>query len=138
MFSPRAERDAISFARVTIAGSIPLIAAQLNRKSVALRKSSYKHGAKWDVHGTKTLVTTTRTEAIQPVSITSVLQTPKRVSLCILVKIRDLVLEFLRLFANLDFHMAKVKPRSQSKEIVLENLVEMSSCDDLGGAGEIQ
>ena len=34
MFSPCAERDAISFARDTIAGSIPLIAAQLCRASI--------------------------------------------------------------------------------------------------------
>lgn len=56
----------------------------------------------------------------------------------ILIKIRDLVLDFLGFFADLDFHVAKLELRAQSEEVVLENLMKMSCCNDFSGALEAQ
>lgn len=56
----------------------------------------------------------------------------------ILIKIRDLVLDFLGFFADLNFHMAKLESRPQREEVVLENLMEMSCCNDLSGAVKAQ
>lgn len=138
MFSPRAERDAISFARDTIAGSIPLIAAQLYRKLINFKRKECGYDKKQDVHGTKALVTSPRTKAVRTVSIIYVPLTQEPVLLHILVEIRDLVLNFLGFFANLNFHMAKLESTPQSEEVVLENLMEMSCCYDFSGPFEAQ
>lgn len=56
----------------------------------------------------------------------------------ILIKIRDLVLDFLGFFGDLDFHVAKLESRAQSEEVVLENLMEMSCCNDFSRVLEAQ
>lgn len=56
----------------------------------------------------------------------------------ILIKIRDLVLDFLGFFGDLDFHVAKLESRAQSEEVILENLMKMSCCNDFSGTLEAQ
>lgn len=91
-----------------------------------------------DVHGTEALVTSPRTKAVRTVSIIHVPLTQELVLPHILIKIRDLVLDFLSFFTDLNFHMAELESRPQSEEVVLENLMEMGCCNDFSGALEAQ
>ena len=54
----------------------------------------------------------------------------------ILVEVCDLILDFLGFFTDLNFHMAKMESRPQSEEVVLENLMKMSRCNDFSRAFE--